>query len=217
MTLSTSTILRTLLFPMIVAAIIGASADVPNRPYPGPRPELRPPAPPPAPADDEVAPQKADNGMRVVKVACATCGRTGRLQLHPPDHGQHNGSINSKDHWDVKCACPVCNGKGRRSVYRLRTKPIDAIPPCRSCGWSGVERCRKCQATGLVKCPGHECRGGWIIKKNETSNGKYNRHFKMTVDPCPECGGLGKIVCPECRGMEGSPCRVCNGLGKKVK
>lgn len=169
-------------------------------------------------APDVPPPPRANNGMRMIKTACATCGRTGELKLHPPDHGQHNGSIHSKDYWDIKCACPVCNGKGTRSVYRLRiNQPIADIPACRACGWTGVERCRKCQATGLVRCPGRECKEGWIIRKNEVGGGKNNRHFKMSVDPCPQCKGLGKVVCPECRGLEGAPCRVCNGLGKKVK
>lgn len=213
---ATSKKCRILMFAAIVVAVIAAVADVPNLPsrkFHGKSLV----APPPSTAETVPPPVAANNGMRIVKVPCATCGKTGRLQLHPPDHGQHNGSINAKDHWDVKCACPVCGGKSVRSVYRLSTAPIETIPPCRACGWSGVERCRKCQATGLVRCPGRECKDGWIVRRNEVGSGKYNRHFKMTVTPCPECNGLGKIVCPACRGMEGLPCRICGGMGKKVK
>ncbi len=159
----------------------------------------------------------AVHGMRTVTVSCATCNKTGQLRLRPPDKGQHDGSINAKSHWDVKLACPVCGGKGKRKVYRLKTDPIAEVPACRACGWTGVERCRKCRATGLVKCPGRDCRAGWIIEKQPVGSGRNNRHFKMSVTPCPECGGMGKIVCMECRGMEGTPCRACNGLGKKVR
>lgn len=170
-----------------------------------------PPAPTPQPA----------NGIRKRIVSCPICASSkegrGKLRLTPPDHGQHKGSMLAKSYYDVKCICPICKGKARRLTYRFETPTMEDIPPCRTCGWSGVEKCRKCLTSGLVPCNGRECRNGWIVRKNEVGTGKTNRHFKMSVEPCPTCGGLGKIVCPECRGMGGSPCRSCSGLGKKVR
>ena len=175
-------------------------------------------APPPA-ASAEPAPE---NGIRKIAVPCSLCAKSsegrGRLKLHPPDHGQHQGSIHAKDHWDVRLACPLCGGKGRRTVYRLEVpRTLEDVPPCRVCGWSGVERCRKCKATGLQPCTARDCKSGWIVRKNEIGSGKHNRHYKMQVEPCPTCHGVGRVVCPECRGMEGTPCRACSGMGKKVR
>lgn len=163
-----------------------------------------------------------ENGIRKVMVPCSLCAKSsvgrGRLKLHPPDHGQHKGSINAKDHWDVHLTCPLCGGKGRRTVYRLEvTHPIEDVPPCRTCGWSGVERCRKCRATGLLNCTARDCKNGWIVRKNEIGSGRSNHHYKMSVEPCPTCHGVGRVVCPECRGLEGAPCRACSGMGKKVR
>ena len=163
-----------------------------------------------------------ENGIRKIVVPCSLCAKStegrGRLRLRPPDHGQHQGSIHAKDYWDVRLACPLCGGKGRRTVYRLEVpRPLEDIPPCRVCGWSGVERCRRCKATGLQPCTARDCKNGWIVRKNEIGSGKHNRHYKMQVEPCPTCHGVGRVVCPECRGMEGTPCRACSGMGKKVR
>ena len=107
---------------------------------------------------------------------------------------------------------------GSRTVYRLEApKTLEDVQPCPKCGWTGVEKCRKCNATGLVPCKARECKGGWIIRKNEIGSGKRNRHYKMSVEPCPTCHGVGQVTCPHCRGLEGTPCRKCHGLGKKVR
>ena len=171
---------------------------------------------------DTEPPPRQENGIRKITVPCSLCAKSplgrGRLKLHPPDHGQHKGSINAKDHWDVKLTCPLCNGRGQRTVYRLEmSKTLDDVPPCRTCGWTGVEKCRKCKATGLMPCTARECKNGWIVRKNEIGSGKSNRHYKMSVEPCPTCQGVGRVICPDCRGMEGTPCRACSGMGKKVR
>ena len=189
-------ILKTFIFLMAIAAI----ADT-----------IPPPSTPPPP-----------NGIRKIVVPCSLCAHSplgkGRLKLHPPDHSQHKGSINAKDYWDVKLTCPLCKGKGLRTVYRLEmAETLDDVPPCRACGWTGVERCRKCKATGLVPCTMRECKNGWIVRKNEVGSGKTNRHYKMSVEPCPTCQGVGRVICPDCRGLEGMPCRACSGMGKKVR
>ena len=164
-----------------------------------------------------------ENGIRKVAVRCSLCAQSqegpGKLKLHPPDHGQHKGSIHSKDFWDVRIACPLCGGRGRRIVYRteMPASVLDDIPPCRACGWTGVEKCRKCKATGMVDCRARECKDGWVVRKTEVGSGKSNRHYRMVVEPCPVCKGVGRVVCPDCRGMEGNPCRTCNGMGKKVR
>ena len=162
------------------------------------------------------------NGMRKITVPCSMCARSaegaGKLKLHPPDHGQHKGSIHSKDFWDIRLACPICGGRGRRTVYRTEIpSPLEDVPPCRTCGWTGVEKCRKCKGTGIVDCRARECKSGWIVRKVEVGSGRSNRHFKMTVEPCPSCQGVGRVVCQDCQGLEGSPCRTCNGMGKKVR
>lgn len=167
-------------------------------------------------------PTRPENGIRKVMAPCSMCATLpkehGKLKLHPPDHGQHKGSIHGKDFWDVRLECPMCGGRGQRLVYRTEmSATLDDIPPCRTCGWTGVEKCRKCKATGLVDCRARECKGGWIVRKTEVGGGKSNRHFRMTVEPCPVCQGIGRVVCPDCRGMEGNPCRTCNGMGKKVR
>ena len=173
------------------------------------------------PADPPLPPH-TENGIRKIVVPCSLCAKStegrGRLKLHPPDHGQHVGSIHSDDHWDVRLACPLCNGRGMRTVYRLEMqKTLEEVPPCPKCGWTGVEKCKKCKATGLIVCKARECKGGWIIRKNEVGSGKRNRHYKMSVEPCPTCHGVGQVTCPHCRGLEGTPCRKCHGLGKKVR
>ena len=118
----------------------------------------------------------------------------------------------------MRIACPLCNGRGRRIVYRTEmSTTLDDIPPCRTCGWTGVEKCRKCKASGLVDCRARECKGGWTIRKTEVGSGRTNRHYQMEVEPCPVCKGVGRVVCPDCRGMEGTACRTCNGMGKKVR
>ena len=168
------------------------------------------------------APMPAENGIRTVVVPCSLCAQSkegrGRLKLHPPDHGQNKGSINAKDHWDVRLTCPLCGGKGRRNVYRTEMRAtLDDVPPCRVCGWTGVERCRKCKATGMVPCTARDCKGGWVVRKNEVGSGRTNRHYRMSVEPCATCQGVGRVVCPDCRGMEGTRCRACSGMGKKVR
>ena len=69
---------------------------------------------------DTVPPPRPENGIRKITVPCSLCAKSpigrGRLKLHPPDHGQHKGSINAKDHWDVKLTCPLCKHARRCSA-----------------------------------------------------------------------------------------------------
>ena len=161
------------------------------------------------------------NGIQKRIVPCPVCAHSkegrGKLRLSPPDHGQNKGSMLAKSYYDVKCVCPICHGKTRRQTYRFETPPMENLPPCRTCGWSGVEKCRKCHTSGIVPCSGRECRNGWLVRRNEMGSGKGSRHVKMVVEPCPVCGGVGKIICTECQGLGGTPCRACSGLGKKVR
>jgi len=114
--------------------------------------------------------------------------------------------------------------------------------PCRKCTWTGIEACRKCSGNGLVKCTNPDCKGGWSVVKTTTestvtksggsssglrSNGGFRssggsrrtsrKETKVTVTPCPVCGGARFVVCPECGGRRAHPCSKCNGLGIKTK
>lgn len=189
---------------LLLALVLGlTSPSMAQKPMPPPAAE-----PPP-------------NGIHKIVVPCDVCAHSpegrGRLRLTPPDHGQYQGRVNSKEYFDVKCNCPICHGKGKRLAYRLSTPTFEGIPPCRICGWTGVKKCRKCDATGMVACANRGCRDGWFVRKVEIGSGKHNHHYKMVVDPCPACRGLGKVICPVCQGMGGTPCPSCHGLGKKVR
>ena len=114
--------------------------------------------------------------------------------------------------------------------------------PCPKCNWTGVEACKKCHGNGLLACSESDCKGGFLVTKTtiertKTSSGggsfgNHNRssgirssgsrrssfkETKVTVQPCPTCGGAKQIVCPECGGRKAHPCAKCNGLGIKQK
>lgn len=112
--------------------------------------------------------------------------------------------------------------------------------PCRRCNWTGIEECRKCSGNGTVKCGNPDCKGGWAVVKTTTESsvsksGNSNRvrgccggyrsssrqtrrkETKISVTPCPECGGASRVKCAECGGMRAQPCGQCKGLGIKVK
>lgn len=113
--------------------------------------------------------------------------------------------------------------------------------PCTKCNWTGIEACRKCHGNGLLNCPETDCKAGFLVTKITTektrtssggSFGSGNRNggirssgsrrssvkeTKVTVQPCPTCGGAKQIVCPECNGRKAHPCAKCNGLGLKQK
>ena len=158
-------------------------------------------------------------GLYRYMAKCQNCGGRGMKVLSPPDMGQFGGGIERKSHWDVKAVCPVCGGKGRHSVLRLNVDPSDEfkdLPPCRKCGWSGVEKCRKCKGDGFVPCRGRGCRSGWIVtESSERASG--GRKKPPTVTACPECHGFGKVRCADCDGCRGVQCSSCKGVGFNAK
>lgn len=149
------------------------------------------------------------------RIKCTVCNGRGHLKVSPPDLGQFGGRIEHRSHWDVKLnPCPVCTrGRGRREVWDLtQPEPTEAVP-CTKCGWSGIVQCRKCLASGIADCPKSECKDGWIIEKSST----YRRSSRKppSVKSCPECKGIGKIVCKACKGMRAELCNRCYGTGAK--
>jgi len=164
------------------------------------------------------APPPPAFGQARITRTCPVCEGRGKLELVPPDHGQHKGGIESKRYWNVKCACPICKGTGRRTLYRADVPKRDVpngILPCSGCGFSGVEKCRKCLGTGVVPCRASQprCTGGWVVTEVAVGSGKNNRHRKKNVDPCAVCGGTGQVVCRDCDGYGGTLCRRCQGAG----
>ena len=151
------------------------------------------------------------------RIKCLVCGGKGRMKVSPPDLGQFGGRIEHRSHWDVKLnQCPICRqGRGWRVVWDLAQPEPSESAPCLKCGWSGIVQCRRCLASGVADCPRSDCKDGWIIEKN----GSYRRSSRknVTVRPCPECKGVGKIVCPVCKGMRAELCNRCFGTGKKQK
>lgn len=168
-------------------------------------------------ADKEQAPRLAAVKMRI---KCRVCNGRGELKVRPPDIGQYGGLITNRSHWDVKLdPCPICGkGNGRCTVWDLSYPEPSAEPPCTTCGWSGIVKCRKCLATGTVQCRNRNCDNGWILPR-EYRNGRRGS-AKVTpsdVVPCPQCHGVGKVVCGDCRGMLANLCRKCHGTGRKRK
>ena len=172
---------------------------------------------------------------------CPACNGARSLSLTPPNLGQHDGEIDvtpgkpfTTHRWDVRHSrCPLCKGTGRHELWATKANPPEDRAdkdPCMTCWWSGVEPCRRCNHTGFAECP--KCKNsrrgskaGWIVEEQRTKTSgritsRTSRHAKITVSPCPECSGIGKICCAACNGMGGQPCKRCKGAGytpKKVK
>ena len=170
---------------------------------------------------------------------CPACKGERRLSLTPPNLGQHDGEIDvtpgkpfTTHRWDVRHSrCPLCKGTGRHELWATKVSPPEDRAdkdPCTTCWWSGVEPCRRCNQTGFADCS--KCKNsrrgskpGWIVEEQKTSGritSRTSRNKKITVSPCPECSGIGKIPCTACNGMGGKPCKRCKGEGytpKKVK
>ena len=149
------------------------------------------------------------------RVKCVICKGRGHLKVSPPDHGQFAGRIEHRSHWDVKLnPCPICTkGRGWRETWNLVQPEPAAAAPCTKCGWSGIVQCRKCLATGIAQCSRSDCKDGWIVEKS----GNYRRSSRqpVSVSPCPDCKGVGKIVCRACKGMRAELCSRCFGTGTK--
>ena len=173
-------------------------------------------ADPSSPTPAKEAPKLAATTTRM---KCAICQGKGSLKVSPPDVGQFAGRINDRSYWDVKLdPCPICGrGHGRREVWNLTKPEPSAEPPCMTCGWSGLVQCRKCLASGIVKCPWSGCKDGWILtqQQQQSSCRRRSSRTSLSVKPCPECKGVGKIVCPECNGMRADLCKRCFGTGRK--
>ena len=154
-------------------------------------------------------------GVYHFKAKCRLCGGAGKISVAPPDKGQFDGLINSKSHWNSKAVCTACGGRGRREYLRTEVYPsgdVAEMPPCRKCGWSGVEKCRKCVETGYVRCRNPGCSSGWnVVESSGSMSG--GRKKPPSVTPCAECRGLGKVVCAACGGRGGVPCSECKGVG----
>ena len=152
-----------------------------------------------------------------VRIKCAICNGRGHLKVSPPDHGQFGGRIEHRSHWDVKLnPCPICQrGRGWRTTWDLTQPEPSESAPCTKCGWSGIVQCRKCLASGISDCPRSDCNDGWLIEKSSA----YRRSSRksVSVKPCPDCKGIGKITCRECGGMRAELCNRCFGTGKKNK
>lgn len=163
-------------------------------------------------------------------VSCPACRGARSLSLTPPNLGQHDGEIGvtpgkpfATHRWDVKHdRCPLCEGSGRREMYRTKVPPPkpeerEGLDICLACRWSGVNPCKKCVGTGVVPCP--DCKSssrggkpGWIRSERRTG-GSRSRHVKIDVQPCGNCGGVGKVSCPACFGKGATPCRTCKSAG----
>lgn len=149
------------------------------------------------------------------RIKCTVCRGRGNLKVSPPDLGQYGGRIEHRSHWDVKLnPCPVCTrGRGWREAWDLtQPEPAETVP-CTKCGWSGIVHCRRCLASGIEDCPKSECRDGWIIEKSNS----YRRSSRKppSVKACPECRGVGKVLCRSCKGMRAELCNRCYGTGTK--
>ena len=148
------------------------------------------------------------------RMKCTVCKGRGQLKVTPPDHGQYGGRIEHRSHWDVKLnPCPICErGRGWRETWDLtQPEPMEAAP-CTKCGWSGIVHCRKCLASGIADCPRSDCKDGWLIEKS--SQFRRSSRRQTSVKPCPDCKGVGKIVCRACKGMRAELCNRCFGTGK---
>ena len=161
---------------------------------------------------------------------CPVCNGRRSLSLTPPNLGQYDGEIGVtpgqpfKTHrWDVKHPrCLICDGAGKVERYLTKVPPpapetVEGLERCPDCRWSGVTACKKCLSTGLVACSGckNSSRGGkpgWIKSEKRTA-GSTSRHTKIVVQPCADCGGVGRVVCPDCLGKGAQPCRKCKGDG----
>lgn len=152
---------------------------------------------------------------RPQRMTCVVCKGTGKLVLREPDHGQHAGSIHSKEYWDHRLACTICDGRGFMMAYETHGVAQPGVKPCKKCGFSGVEDCRKCNQRGIVDC--RKCKDGWIVEKVPTSANGSRKHMKTVVRACPECRGLGKVKCHECNGLRGRPCKKCGATGRDFK
>ena len=149
------------------------------------------------------------------RVKCMVCSGRGYLKVSPPDVGQYVGRIEHRSHWDVKLnPCPVCaRGRGWIETWNLtQPKPTESVP-CTKCGWAGIVQCRRCMASGIADCPKSECKDGWIIEKSSAS--RRSSRMPPSVKPCPECKGVGKILCRTCKGMRADLCNRCYGTGSK--
>jgi hypothetical protein len=151
------------------------------------------------------------------RVKCTICNGRGHLKVSPPDVGQFQGRIEHRSHWDVKLnPCPVCyRGRGWREAWDLTQPEPTEAAPCTKCGWSGIIQCRRCLASGLADCSNSNCKDGWIIDK--ASSYKRSARKPESVRPCPECKGVGKILCKVCKGMRAAICNRCYGAGAKRK
>ena len=152
-----------------------------------------------------------------VRIKCTVCKGRGHLKVSPPDLGQFGGRIEHRSHWDVKLnPCPICErGRGWRTTWNLtQPEPTESVP-CTKCGWSGIVHCRKCLASGIVDCTRSDCKDGWLIEKSSS----YRRSSRKptSVRPCPDCKGIGKVVCHTCKGMRAELCNRCFGTGVKRK
>lgn len=149
------------------------------------------------------------------RVKCTICKGRGQLKVSPPDHGQFGGRIEHRSHWDVKLnPCPICErGRGWRTTWDLTQPEPTEAAPCMKCGWSGIVHCRKCLASGIADCPRSDCKDGWLIEK--TSTYRRSARKSASVKPCPDCKGVGKIVCRACNGMRAELCNRCFGTGTK--
>ena len=165
-----------------------------------------------APADQPLA-----IAASKTRIKCAVCNGRGHLKVSPPDHGQFGGRIEHRSHWDVKLnPCPVCErGRGWRETWDLVQPEPSEAAPCTKCGWSGIVQCRRCLASGIADCPRTDCKDGWIVKK--AIQHRNSARSQMTVSPCPDCKGVGKIVCGVCKGLRAELCNRCFGTGKKRK
>ena len=149
------------------------------------------------------------------RIKCSICNGRGHLKVSPPDLGQFGGRIEHRSHWDIKLdPCPICKrGRGWRETWDLTQPEPTESAPCTKCGWSGIVQCRKCLASGIADCTRSGCKDGWLVEK-QASYRKSSRR-PASVKQCPDCKGIGKIVCRACKGMRADLCDRCFGTGKK--
>lgn len=186
---------------------------------------------------------------RKVREKCRACGGRGKVDCYVDPDSLAAGVARDREKFEsahlAKGDVPAGEAFIPARLFVAKDKRTKLVAkafgePCRTCQWTGLERCKKCSGQGVVKCPNEDCKGGWAVvtattsysrsKSGGSSGGSYHRGFssggsrrvsrketKTNVTLCPECGGAAKILCPECGGKKARACRKCSGTGLKRK
>ncbi len=121
-----------------------------------------------------------------------------------------------KCNWTGVVACSKCKGRG---VIECSNRDCKA-------GWivtktktsSSVTRSGGASAGRLRSgsCGEKISRDKWSASATAPSR-TTRTDTRISVSPCPECGGINLVICPECNGRRAKPCGKCNGVGVKKR